>query len=295
MTEKVVVVGNCQAAPFATCLRLLNPALDVQVARLVRGKDAEAQRRAFANLRGADVIFWQPDVESAFRRMGVEPPSTTSTNLVLYPKVTFSAFHPDFFLLRDQNGKFVQSACSSYHSIIAISAFANGLPEERTLRLFNSFMYARLGYLDKFVPWKNLLLSRAREIGYELQDAFDAWLVEGAFMHTLHHPTIRVLASVAVRAMAKANLKQTRSPAELPDPLARAARLPVYPEIARSLGVDPIPNFRIPPRNQVAAHDLSLERFVRQTYAMYRALKPEVLETGEIKAARVILATEVLN
>lgn len=295
MTEKVVVVGNCQAAPFAHCLRMLNPSLDVQVATLVQCRETGGQRRALANLHAADVIFRQPGVERVFRRVGVECPSTTFTNLVSYPRVTFHAFHPDFFLLRDQDGKFVRSACSNYHSFIAISAFANGLPEERTLRLFNSFMYARLGYLVKFAPWKNVLLSRAREIGYELGDAFDGWLREGAFMHTSHHPTIRVLASVAVQAMAKANLQQTREPTDLPDPLARAAGLPVYPEIARTLGVEPIPNFRIPLRNKSKAHNLSLDGFVRQSYVMYGALKPEVFEAKEIKAARAIIATEMLK
>ena len=150
------------------------------------------------------------------------------------------AGHPGY-----PGGAPVRSGCSPYHSVLAAAAFANGLTEERALQLFNSYFFARLGYLDRFAPWKDLLLSKAQEIGYDLHKDFQDWLRQGAFMHTWQHPTVRVMASVAVRAIAKANLRQTvDDPHDVPDALAHATALPVFPEIARSAGVAPIAGFR---------------------------------------------------
>ena len=56
-------------------------------------------------------------------------------------------------------------------------------------------------------------------------------------MHTLNHPAVRVLASVAARIMRKAGIEQIHSATEAYDPLARATQLPVYPEIAGKIGV----------------------------------------------------------
>jgi hypothetical protein len=295
MTERLVVLGNCQAAPFAKCLRALNPSFDVKVVTLSRCKGKDAQERAATKLKNADVIFRQPGSEGALPLAGIESLSASFSNLVSYPKLTFYGFHPDFCFLRYPGGALVRSGCGPYHSVLAAAAFANGLTEERALQLFNSYFFARLGYLDRFAPWKDLLLSKTQEIGYDLHEDFQDWLRQGAFMHTWQHPTVRVIASVAVRAMAKANLRQTvDDPHDVPDALARATALPVFPEIARAVGVAPITGFRrVVRKNKV--HDVSLAEFVRGTYEIYRKVDRAVFETGKIAAARSVLSSEVLH
>src|SRR5205823_5712047 len=97
-------------------------------------------------------------------------------NVMLYPKLTFHGFHPDFLFMRSADGKLIRSGCGSYHSKIVAVAFSMGLPESRAEKLFNAFVFTRLGYFGKFAPWKSIFLDRAAAIGYDLTDDFDGWL-----------------------------------------------------------------------------------------------------------------------
>jgi hypothetical protein len=209
--------------------------------------------------------------------------------------MTFYGFHPDFFYLRNTNGKLIGSACGLYHSKIIAVAFSMGLTEQRVEKLFNAFVFSRLGYFAKFAPWKRILLGRAAAIGYDLADDFEAWMRNGAFMHTLNHPAVRVLASVAARIIQKAGIEQTHSLAEARDPLACATQLPVYPDIARKIGVEPIPVFRVPCRDKKALRELSLHEFVAESFRIYEGLDPIVFESNELNQAREILRGEILS
>jgi hypothetical protein len=286
----VAVVGNCQAASVANCVRQANPRLKVKVISLARQTTAESQEQALRDLGTADTILVQPGGDGL---LGSSNLTSRFGNVVLYPKLTFYGFHPDFFLLRGINARPVASACGFYHSKIVAAGFSLGLPERRVLNLFNSFVFARLGYFGRFAAWKKVFLSRTAEAGYELDGDFELWLREGAFMHTLNHPAIRVIASIAERLLHKAEIALVNSPAGAADPLARAARLPVYPEIARAIGVDPVPCFTLASRPKSDGR-LSVSEFVRDSYRLYGSLNPGVFETDEIKAAREILRREII-
>jgi hypothetical protein len=289
--DRLAVIGNCQAAPLAHCLRKANPKLEVSVILATGLMNPAARRQVKERLHSADVILAQPGGGGKF---GSAALTAKFKNVLLYPKMTFYGFHPDFIFLRSADGKLVRSACGLYHSKIVAVAFSMGLTEARADKLLNAFVFSRFGYFAKFAPWKRIFLDRAAAIGYDLAADFDAWLKSGAFMHTLNHPTVRVLASVASQIMRKAGIEQIHSPAEAYDPLARATQLPVYTEIARTIGVEAIPGFRVPSRDRRALREISLREFVTESFRIYGALDPIVFETDEIRRAREILRGDVL-
>lgn len=283
MPKRLAVLGNCQAASLAACVRKLNPSLDVKVVLGARTGNSQARERAFRILDSADAIFAQPGGGLSDR----------FPDSVKYPKLTFAGFHPDFCYLRDGNGTMVRSPGGNYHSVITAAAFLAGVSEDRVPNLFNSFIFARLGYFDKFAAWKDVFLSRALEIGYDLEEDFASWLKQGAFMHTSLHPAIRVIASVAARAMAKANINVTERAPELRDGLAKM-RLPVFPDIARAIGIAPAPCFQIVgPANRHNHCQLQIEQFVQECFATYRKSDPGIFETNQITLARSVLAQAV--
>lgn len=289
--DRLAVIGNCQAAPLANCLRRASPNLQVTVILAAGRLNPAAREKAREKLRSADIILAQPGGGETFGSANL---TAKYKKVVLYPKMTFYGFHPDFIFLRGAGGRLIPSACGLYHSKIVAVAFSMGLAQERVEKLFNAFVFSRLGYLAKFAPWKRIFLERAAAIGYDLNEDFEVWLRSGAFMHTLNHPAVRVLASVASQIMRKAGIEQIVSPAEAYDPLARATQLPVYPEIARTIGVEPIPRFRVPSRDRRTFRQLSVREFVAESYRTYGALDPIVFETDEIRAARETLRGDVL-
>jgi hypothetical protein len=103
------------------------------------------------------------------------------------------------------------------------------------MRLHNSLVYAHLGYFDRFAGDYEHLKRRLRVAGFALSGA-----VRGAppvFMHTVNHPRIEVLFALARQAVRLVGLTP-RGAVPPDDELARGYIWPVYPEIARRLGVD---------------------------------------------------------
>jgi hypothetical protein len=289
--DRLAVIGNCQAAPLANCLRRANPKLQVSVMLAAGRKDPDHRKQVMEKLCSADIILVQP---GGGGRLGSARLAAKFKNVVLYPRMTFYGFHPDFFYMRSASGKLIRSACGLYHSKIVAAAFSMGLSENRATKLFNAFIFARLGYFGKFAPWKRIFLERAAAIGYDLADDFEAWLKSGAFMHTLNHPSVRVLASVASRIMRKSGIEQVNSVIGAYDPLARATQLPVYPEIASAIGIEPIRCFRVSSRDKRGVRDLLVRDFVAESFRIYSGLDPIVFETDEIRVAREILRGDVL-
>jgi len=289
--DRLAVIGNCQAAPLANCLRRANPKLQVSVMLAAGPKDPDHQKQVMEKLRFADIILVQPGGGGPF---GSASLAAQFKNVVLYPRMNFYGFHPDFMFLRRADGALVRSACGPYHSKITAAAFSMGLSENRVEKFFNAFVFARLGYFGRFAPWKRIFLGRTARIGYDLADDFETWLKTGAFMHTLNHPNVGVLASVASRIMRKAGIEQVNSVIGACDPLARATRLPVHAEIASEIGIEPIPYFTVPSRDKRGVRDLSVRDFVGESFRIYAGLDTIVFETDEIRVAREILRGDVL-
>ena len=104
--------------------------------------------------------------------------------------------------------------------------------------LFNAYIFALLGYFDEYERARQFVIGKAKEVGYELEPHIVEWRKRGVFMHIVNHPKIEVLAQLAQLGAKQAGLSGALAPPEgVPDRLARCQTWPVYPELARRLGV----------------------------------------------------------
>jgi hypothetical protein len=284
MTVKIAVIGNCQVASFARCLRAFLQRAQVTpipLEKVQRNGDA-AEMAALA--READIIFTQDTTREVFGDLRTAELAQHTSNLVLFPKVIFTGFHPDAIGLIPA-GRVVHSPTGAYHSQILMAAFASDMPLEQALELFCEETYDRLGYFEEFPKSRAHLVATGQSQGFDLAPAVEDWMTHGAFMHTFNHPKIRVMATMCRQALARTDLaiaEPDADPDGIEDVLARASRWPVYPEIARRLGLDEPFGFSKAERDGGEA--LSLRAFAEQSYAIYRQLPAEDLATG-VRAA----------
>jgi hypothetical protein len=239
---KIGVLGNCQAHGVAQCIRLLAPQVEVvsRSVALADGDKADVIAAVAAEMAACDLALIQTLEEVQPRLTGLFETALaqSGSRALRWPPITFRGFHPDcVYVLRD--GRVADGIVGPYHSALLCAAWAEGLPPERAARLFNAFAYAALGYFGAFDEAAALLEPRARRHGFDLS----AFLTAPAtpFMHTVNHPRVEILQSVAVQALDLAGI--ARSPtAPLPDDeLAQGPVWPAYPELAQRGGWAPAP------------------------------------------------------
>jgi hypothetical protein len=143
----------------------------------------------------------------------------------------------------------------------------------------NTLVFERLGYFAAYPQSVAAFEKISAEAGYDVSGACSLWLRDGAFMHTDNHPTIRVLGLFARQALAKFGLElvDVQETGERPiDDLENSVRWPVYPALARRLGIDGSltfskPRFDVPSEQDRA---MSLPEFVAASYAAYAETPP---------------------
>lgn len=238
---KIVVIGNCQAFSFADYARHVLPGVEAVLLDPFLLNDDGHIDYCVSALDAADYVFAQPmgPGRHAAVRSAIEAaaPKTTA-----WPGFGFDGFQPDQFYLYDAERKFVRTPMGDYNSLLVAAAFLGGRSPAQTERMFNSLSYARLGYFDAFGKAKEAARKWLERDGIDLDDYLDGWLAHGSFMLTINHPRMIVVAAIAKRAMAKAGLAIDDDGSLPADPLARLI-WPVYPEIARRIGVPGSLNF----------------------------------------------------
>jgi hypothetical protein len=140
--------------------------------------------------------------------------------------------------------------------------------------LFNSFTYARLGYFDEY----RLAVGQLRRIGefmeVDLVNCLPRWLESGCFMYSFNHPRMIVLLDLARLLLKRASV----SPAVVYiDPGSVRGDLsgvtwPVYPEIAKRLGVPGDLAFKL--RNRT----ITLEQMIKGSFDSYTASSERLRE-----------------
>lgn len=283
---KIAVIGNCYVEAVAGCLRQLLPGAEVTPfwARPSRGEEALAFR---ARLGDFDVVCAHRYGSGTFAWAGLE---ADAKRFIPLPVLAFTGFQPDNILIPALRGPM-----GTNHSAIAVASFLLGLPPERAAGLFNAFIYGSLGYFDRFEQERRRLLRSAAEIGFDLEAEFATW--PRPFMHDVGHPAFPTHVSVA-RILARRLSDHVRD-VDWSDPTVVAAAnqtkfnaaWPIYPEIAKRLGMPQVPlRFRYHGRGE---QDLTLGAFIGMSCALYagadrtlltRAVGPELAALSELMA-----------
>ena len=281
MTLSVAVIGNCQVGSMARCVQALLPDAHVKpisLAATVREQRADAMAKVATR---ADLILTQE-----FETAGLGPLMTSSLaalrpDLVRYPRIVFTGFHPDINYVFD-GPRAVTTPMGDYHSEILIGAFLSGVPLGRVVKLFRPLTYQRLGYFKEYARSLRRLVRDGEALGFDFAPLAETWRAPGAFMHTINHPKIRVMASIARLALSRAGASVAEIDAgKLKDGLAAGPRWPVYPAIAERLEVEGSSDFVT--AESTGGEVLDIEQFATACYGLYADLASEILG-GRLRA-----------
>jgi hypothetical protein len=291
-SAKIAFIGGCQVVSLAAAARVLMPRAEVQAWHV--GVFPVITKEALAELlSGYESVFSQlpdndsqgPLASSRLRQRGI--------NTLFIPTVAFPGFHPDSTYVFRQDGSVVPAALSDYHSKLVAACYLLDIPCERVPQLFNSLVFHELGYLQGFAAAKSAFLDRWSQVGFDLGAPFERWMNTGSFMYTLNHPHIRVLAEISrLELLAAGHISEESVLTDLPDdPLANGFIIPVYPPLAKRLGVSGSNEFLrsahgLPPGE---SRVISLNDYVAANYRYYETIDRDLLSAPTIVAAKARL------
>ena len=294
---RVSVVGNCQAPGIADALSYLLPTAKVSGFDYSPVAHRNGIDAALQIISQSDYVFAHPLPEvcgalSTARLRDAVP------NLRQIPVVAFTGFHPDCIPMLHDN-KRVFSAMGSYNSRIVAAAYSMCLPADRVPALFNAFVYRKLGYYDEFEKARSFLYTQMESHNFDIASAWELWMGSGPFMHTINHPSSRVLASIARFLVERAGLVSQASASIVPpDFLAVNHPIwPVYPELARPLNVSGSYVFKYQTAPNLVNGSrpyINLTEFVAKSYALYEQSPMEAFQRPFIKRSAEILADAIV-
>jgi hypothetical protein len=293
---RLAVLGNCQVYGFRHALTELLPGSTVDAYAVGDAKVIQNAADIAVQLSAYDAVFTQK-LDAA----NLGPLRTSElqhiSSLILYPAFSFTGFQPDQLYFYGPGGKLPLNSFGQTQSALITACFANGIAEERVEALFNTFIFEKLGYFAEYNKAREFLVRMSAAAGYDLERYFQEWQAEGSFMHTVNHPSIRVIATLARDAAAKAGLVKADTPVPKIryDALQTVERWPVYPPLAKRLSING--EFRFSIRPAIAKPErktMSLREFIAECYALYAPFPKAVFDQSSIRRARNVLAAEVI-
>ena len=287
---KISILGNCQAYGLSQCLRRLCPDADIDgfiwpEIGSVLSDEAIARR-----LAGRDLVISQLAQKPYHGALRSETLAPRMNSYALFPTIHFTGFHPDLLQLTGGGPRSaLRHRFGSWHSALVLGAFLRGVPEERTAELFNTYVYGVLGYFDEYAKAELHHLQAARAIGVDLEPELARWRREGVFVHVPNHPVVGVFWSMAEMICRKLGLETRAGEGPPPDRLRAYDHWPVYPQIARRLGVEGGLQFQSTGARRETA---GLDELIHELYGVYARADPAALRTPRVAEVEQILRRE---
>ena len=226
---KIAVLGNCQAQGIARVIEALLPVAEVtayQVSTVFKGTHpVGSPEDCYHSVIQSDLALvinsdWL-EKDHIFRKDILK---ANCKNLILYPGIAFSGYHPDCGYLPKAMAS--KGPMGPYHSTIAAVSYRMNMSPARATLLYNKYIYARLGFMQDYLASSLLLKRQSEEVGFNLEGIFDT---NRSNMHTINHPHIDVLKLIGRQALKKAGFElDSEDDPEVEDTLYNY-RWPVYP------------------------------------------------------------------
>jgi hypothetical protein len=287
--HRIVVIGTCQAIGVANCLRGLLPEAAIETLALSALRTKDQVDAAAASIPRADTVFSQYDDDAPFdsiRRSSLKP---KVGDYIRYPKICFRGLQPDLLVKFTPGKKVGSPAGASLHSRLVVACFLHGLPASRAVDLFNAYIYERLGYFTEYANSIAFMTAQDKALGFELAPRVQGWLQDGSFMHTVNHPQVRVLWAIATTLCDKLGVTPASDAAPPSDHLDSSGYWPIYPELARRIGIQGEMIWRSWDKGE----ELDLPSFVGECYRRYAAADSASMRVPQVTSAIEVLAAEL--
>jgi hypothetical protein len=237
---RIAVVGNCQSFGVAYAMKALDPNACVDLYWAIAKSRADVKLLA-KTLATYDYVFSHEFPAGCVRGGGSKELKDLLDKVILFPVVTFAAFHPDLIYLQDAMGNgHINGPVGPLHSALAVFAFRQSLSLTQANALFNRNVYEALGYFDM---WNgaaaDFISASKRKFEIDFSEELMNWARRGVFMYSIIHPKPFVLFDVAKKLFSRAGLaiREIDKDYFAIDDLARAEIFPVYPPIGELFGV----------------------------------------------------------
>lgn len=273
-SKKISIFTNCQGSNLGRCIQALTGTRPPSFA-FVPVENIREPERGLDVVRAAladnDVVLMQPLYADAISPLLPE----LAHKLLLFPSISFPAFQPDQCYVRIK-GTFseVSGPLGPYHSSIAYYAWRAGMNHQQTADLFCDAVYQQLRFYDYWDSATQALLEEGARCGMPLEGLLKQWRTRGCFMHSPNHPKLFVVADIARQVMQKLDIAALPiDPLEVVwDNLADTSIWPVYPEIARRIGIEGSYVFKgnnpgLPSKAPIVSYDL--EAFIARSFEAY--------------------------
>lgn len=294
---RVAIIGSCQVVGLAAAARQLLPGAEVRAWHVgVFPKDTDEE--LLDQLSNFDTVISQISDQNDHIALGISRLRERGLPVTFLPVLAFPGFHPDITYIRRPTG-LLPGQGTDYHSVIVATAFALGLPATRVPALFNALVFTELGFFSVFDAATTALFAIFDKEGYEIRAMMDGWMRRvGQFMYTINHPHIVALEDLCRAALVRAGRLDPATPpaANVDDYLATHFIWPVYPALAKRLGLTGSTTFQINSFGLTdgQTRDLPLTDYVAACYRSYDSLGKDALQAGGIAIARERLASLVI-
>jgi hypothetical protein len=280
---RIAIIGSCQVVGLGVALRGLLPESDVMWWHI--GVSPASPEEIVAGLKTYDVVISQIADRSGQDTLSISRLREILSDIIYLPIFVFRGLQPDCIYLNTPTG-LIKDGLGDMHSGIIAAAYVLGLPEAQVPKLFNALVFTSLGYFDSFSIAKTQTLKTFLDAGFDLKSCMASWLQNhGAFMHTVNHPKICVLARLAwmiAQKKCSADLNDSYL-STIEDPLEMGIQWPVYPELARRIGIAGSTTFIQSVRwaqSSTRSRELSLSSFVAHCYRRYETIPRDMLRSA---------------
>jgi hypothetical protein len=240
---RIAIVGNCQAFGVAYAMKVMDPSATVDHFSAIGRSRFADMNLLVKTLETYDYVFTHDFLAGHVKGGDSEELRRRLPKTVLFPAVTFAAFHPDLIYIQDPAQPlhgFVFGPLGPYHSAVAVFAYRAGLSLIETQAMFNENVFETLGYLDMWnESAREFIEGTKARFGIDLSTDLMNWARRGVFMYSLVHPMTFVLFDLAKKLWEKVGLTPPPVNFNYYDiyDLARSEIFPIYPPIAKIFGV----------------------------------------------------------
>ena len=203
---------------------------------------------------------------------------------IVYPRIWFNAFHPDVVYVTGPPGP-IRAPLGADHSSLVLYAWHRRMTVVETAKLFVEPVFSRLSFFGCWDAAKRALLGEGECIGFPLDAIFARVERQGCFMRTPAHPGLIVSAEIARELSRRAGLQTLSAAPELylDDPMIHLAVWPVYPDIAKNLGL--FGGYAFKPAQPPSSHPvlLDLHEFIERSFEAYAQTPADALVSKRLE------------
>ncbi|WP_157775112.1 GSCFA domain-containing protein [Hartmannibacter diazotrophicus] len=279
---RIGIVGNCQVHGYAQCFEAMSGE--------VQAFPAQLGLNSLKSIDSCDLILVQTEFfERLISRRDLFF-NKLRHKVRQIPTLYFPGFHPDI-TYAETEGRFIQSPMSDYNSSIILYGWINGFSAKKIEALFNHSVFERLGFYDYYDQSIERLREDSGPCNINLDTLLPAWKKHGIFFHSINHPKIYVLSSIASEILRSNGVRIDCDQPEdfLYDNLAENASWPLYPEIGYRLGVKGSYAYKLPaPSDGIGkvVRFLNLPEFIEASLESYSSLDPAKVDIHRFRHKR---------